>query len=136
MLMHISCKSWKWTLIDLWDQNRTNCNYLSWYFCSAAFICKLHFNYFNDKVNATGKICVNTGRRTATKIIRSVEHLSHEEKLGEFGLFSLEKRRFRDDLLWPSSTCREPTRKRKTFCKNLEWQDKGNGFRVEQDGFR
>ena len=64
-------------------------------------------------------------------MIRGLEHLSYEERLREFGLFSLEKRRLRGDLIAAFQYLKGAYKK----AGEGLWT-RGNGFKLKEGRFR
>ena len=85
-----------------------------------------------------GYTAVEVGLEEATRMLRELEHLSHEDFLRELSLFSLEKRRLQRDFTGASQyfmgVCKQD--RKQLFTLSGCDRTRENGFKLEEERFR
>jgi len=81
---------------------------------------------------------VRAGAKEAANMIGGLEHFSCEERLGELGLFSLEKRRLQEDLIAAFQYLKDAYKRagEGLFTKACSDRTRGNGFKQKEGRYR
>jgi len=81
---------------------------------------------------------VGAGLEEVTKMIRGTEHLSYEERLREFRMFSLKKRKLQGDLIAAFQYIKETYKKdgETHFTRACSDRTRGNSFELKDSRFR
>jgi len=81
---------------------------------------------------------VGEGPEEATRMVRGLQHLPYKDRLRELGLFCLEKRRLRGDLIAAVQYLKRAYKQegRQLLERGDNSRTRGNGFKLKEGRFR